>query len=815
MRLWQVVAGSLRRERGYVATLAVILGLCAALGATALGVNRLLLFKSLPYPSEASLYEFKIFLVRGEGEVAGAASPVAAVVREAVPAVASTAFASYTTFRARLGDQDLEVHGSRVSPNYLALLGARLVAGEDLAAVAGAGRDVEAAAVISERLQRSLFPTPKAALGKVITVQDHPVEIVGVVSQGFRSPRELTGTEEDLWLGYQAQPDNPAQWKGLSSNTHILVKVADASQVTAVEKQGGAAVVARLRLHNPKLVQGSQGLTVRVVSLRDAVIGESYKAGLGFLAATGALVGLCLSFSGFLVLARLGRLRSALAVHMMLGARRKHLLYLLGLELGLVLVLSTAAGLLLGALAIRSIRQLGSDLLPRLVELELGSEYALMVLLVAVLALAVLALPVGRLLRRHQLLLRGSGGFKGFVPRHRLGWRRSLLAAQTLLTALGWTIGLVVAVQAVPRLLLPAGFRSDDRYFVQIELPSELRSAAAKDALVPRLQTALRHAGFTTASPVDMPPLSPAVSLFNADDVEGGRTIPMQINGTDADLFKSIELPVLAGSTFTAADYQQKEPVMVVGATLARWLGGYDQALKKTLRYEERPYRVVGVVGDVGNPVTQIPGSENQAYVPFRNYDGVPSLAFIMSTGNSGKMPAPSTVTAAVHGVDEQLFVGDLRPLGQFRDELLAETRFKAGLAIALVLVTFVMTIVCVRTLVSDTYRELSSLLVSHWVVGARQASLRRLLTRSLVIPSLAGIGGYLALGLWGAFRSGLVEQPNRPLVAAGIMGSAAALSALVLLTAYLGAHRQVRSIFSSIGNMEAANPGGLEVSQS
>lgn len=812
MKLWQIVAGSLRRERGYVATLSLILGLCAALGATALGVNRLLLFKDLPYPGEASLYELKIFLVRGEGEVAGAAAPVAAVVREAVPAVVSTAFASATTFRVRIGDQDLEVHGSRVSPNYLSLLGAGLVAGEDLAAVARGGKDIEAAAVISEALQRSLFPNPGAALGKVINVQDRPVEIVGVLSEAFRSPRALAGTQEDLWVGYRSQPDDPAQWKGLSSNVQVLVQVADRAQASVVEKQGGAAVVARLRLHNPTLIQGAQGVSVRMVSLRDAVIGESYKAGLGFLAAVGALVGLGLSFTGFLVLARLGRMRAALALHVMLGARRKHLLQLLGLELGLVLLLSTAIGLVFGALAIRALRPLGSALLPRLVELELGSDFALMVALVALLAVGVLALPAARLLRRHQHLLKGTGGFKGFVPRHRLGWRRTLLAVQTLLTALGVTIGLVVAVGAVPRLLVPAGFRSADRYFVQIELPRTLRSAAAKSELLPRLQAALRGAGFLSVSPVDQPPLSPAVALFNVDDVAGNRTVPMQINGTDPELFKSLELPLLAGTTFTPADFQQQEPVMVVGATLARWLGGFDQALKKTLRYEDRPYRVVGVVGDVGNPMTQVPGAENQAYVPFKTYDGVPSLSFVGGVGSGGRMPALTAVVGAVRGVDEQLFVSDLQPLGQFREDLLGETRFKAALALALVLVTFAMTVVCVRTLVADTYRELSPLLVSHWVVGARRASLCRLLTRSLVVPSLAGIGVYLGLGLLAAFRSHLVDPTARPLIATGIVGSAVALTALILLTAQLRAQKQVRSIFFGISNIDAANAGGLEV---
>ena len=813
MNLLRVVTGSLRREKEYLLTLVVTLGVCAALGGTALAVNVILLFQDLPYPGADDLYELRIFLERAEGEVSGATPPMAPVVRSSVPSVLGVGSAVSTSLRIKTVDQDVQVRGGLVSESYLNLLAPGLAAGEGLDSLTSQGRDLETSAVISGRLQRMLFDSPQGAVGQLLTVEGTVVEVVGVLDDAYRAPRELMGQPEDIWIGMRVAPDDPKQWARLSSNTQILVKVASPQQKGQVEEQAGAVILDQLRLHNAALLDESQAVSVRLVALRDAIVGDSEKVGLTLLAAAIALLGLGLSFAAFLVLARIGRLRSALRLHLVLGARRQHLLRWAGIEVGGVLLLTTGVGWIVGTLALRSVQSLGHDLLARVAELHFGIHFALVVFLVALLAVAILAIPLARLLSRHETLLTGSGGFKGVISSPNLAWRRSLLGAQAALTAAGLAIGIVAAMDTVPRLLVPAEFRSQGRDFIQVQLPGHLRGAEAKDDLLPRLQNALRGAGFGGASPVDMPLLSTALALYGLENIATGTITPSQINGTDHELFSALEMPVLAGRTFSAEEFRDRAAVMVIGSTLAQSLGGVDQAVGQGLRSEERAFEVIGVVADVRNPILEIPGVENQAYIPFTNYDGVPTLSFVTRLPEGGRKPESSAVVSALREVDEQLFLGAYRPLSQFRDELLADTRLKAILAVVFVLAILLLTIVCVRTLIADTYRELSPLLASHWAVGAKYRNLRALLLQRILLPTFVGVAIFVALGLITIYRFDLIAEAVRTQALLGLLGAGVAMLTLIASIARLSSRTHLRSIFQSISNINAANGGVAEVS--
>lgn len=811
MKRWQVVLGSLRQERVYLVSLVLILGVCSALAGAALAFNRILFFQDLPYPEPAELFELRVALVREGREVTGATPPAAEWVKRTVPGVGTSGFASSYGLQLKTADQDLRIRGSAVAPEYLAMLAPEIVAGQGFAGREAQGGDIESAALISERLQQRLYPSAEEALGQLVTVNDQTVEIIGVVGRSFRSPIELAGVPQDLWIGQRPNAENPASWQGFSSNTQVLVRASTDELARQVEERAGAAIVQQLRLHSRGLLDDGQAVAVRLVPLRQAIIGDSDRVGFAFLAAAAAIVGLGLSFASFLVISRLGRMRSALSLHLVLGARRGHLAQLIGFEQVLILLLTSALGLILGALVIGFIRELGSGSVARVAELDFGSGFAVVVFAMAVATLLVLAVPMVRLLTQKDRLLSGSGGFKGAIPSPKLTGRSILLTVQTALTAAGVAIGLIAALDTVPRLLMPEGFRSADRYFVQVQLPRHLRSAAAKDDLMPTLVSALRGAGFTSASPVDLPPVSSAVALFGAEDVHTSEIVPMQINGTDEVLFGSLELPLLAGTGFSREQYEQQEPVMVVGETLARWLGGTEAVLGKLLRHEEQAFRVIGVVGDVRNPVVEIPGSENQAYVPYKNYNGVPVLSFVTSVGDGQAPPEDPAVVRAVRAVDPQLFLGELRPLGQFRAELLRESKFKALLALAFICALLTLTVLCVRTMISDTYREMSPLLVSHWVVGAKRKDLRLLLSRRILRSTWIGVGVFCALGLLVALGFGGLEPAAKSLAIGGVVLASAVVAALTHAAGHLQSLTHVRSIFSAAGTARSAPAFGSE----
>src|SRR6185503_541675 len=97
--------------------------------------------------------------------------------------------------------------------------------------------------------------------------------------------------------------------------------------------------------------------------------------------------------------------------------------------------------------------------------------------------------------------------------------------------------------------------------------------------------------------------------------------------------FQTLQIPLVAGRTFTDQDVEQSTKVVVVNQTLARklWPGESPLGRRITIwRDEQFPREIVGVVGDT--KATLDTEAEPQMYVPYAQEAGWTGMSLVVRT---------------------------------------------------------------------------------------------------------------------------------------------------------------------------------------
>jgi predicted permease len=180
-----------------------------------------------------------------------------------------------------------------------------------------------------------------------------------------------------------------------------------------------------------------------------------------------------------------------------------------------------------------------------------------------------------------------------------------LAATLVLLTAAG------LLVNGFVRLLhVDAGFRSEGLSVAAVSLPRwRFPDRAATELLLQQLKSeASKLPGVSSAALADAVP--PHMSFTVAGNLEtvaqGAVNEPdayVSFAAVDEGFFATLDIPLVAGRSFTAADTQGRLPAAIVSRALARHLWPNADAIGKRFRMDARePWlTVVGIAGDVRN----------------------------------------------------------------------------------------------------------------------------------------------------------------------------------------------------------------------
>ena len=560
------------------------------------------------------------------------------------------------------GDGPIRVRGAAATASLFEVLGAVPLRGRLLAAGGEAPADV---ALISERLWRRHFGASDEAVGRVITLDDERVPIVGVLPDSFGFPEP----ETDVWMPMQVRPFE------IESDTVLSLSFFSAVgrlAPDATPEQASREATAAVRAAPPvgmvaTAIFGSQGpATVAVTPLADAMTADVRPAVLVLLAGVALLFATAIGGLAAMQVARSLSRRREVAIRAAIGAGSGRLARQLVVEHLTVGLIGGAAGLGLAAICHQALPALLPADFPRLNDIVL--DWRIGVLAAGLALAASLATAAFPMLQARRLDLVASLAEGGQAP---VGaGRRSPVArlrALVVVAQVAATVVLLVGAGLVGRSFM-ALLHHDRGYDPMNVLTARLPLTAAYagpiaqqifDEIIARIgaHPAVTRAAYGGSAPFMTGSSLLAFELRGPDaGVEAPRSAKAELAIVSPGFIDALGMRVEEGRAFGDADTLTSEPVAIVSRAFARAYFGektLDAALplgfldgRQANDVSPRPrWRVVGVVADVA-PAEVTEPSPPTIYVSTSQLDGrgfsVPDARFVIRTAGEPAAVAPA-----------------------------------------------------------------------------------------------------------------------------------------------------------------------------
>ena len=508
-------------------------------------------------------------------------------------------FTIYSVFNLSGEGEPVALQGSVVSAGMLETLGVKPLLGrlflpdEDKS---GAARVV----VLNHKLWQQRFAADPNIIGRKLTFDTQPFEVVGVMPAAFEFPIVPTGTQ--LWTNAILDPNNP----NTPRTNNSLNVVARLKPGVPIE-QAQANLQTVLQGHYQNLVQ------VNMMPLREQLVGDMRTPLLILLGAiTFVLLIACANVANLLLVRAAGRQREV-AVRTALGASQSRVLRQLLTESILLTTIGGALGLLLAFLSLDLLISLSPMRIPRLSEVQIdGRVLGFLTLIVLLTGTIFSTISAFRLSERdlREALKEGSGRSTPGSTRQRL---RSGLVVAEIALSLVLLLGTGLMLRSSNRLqAVNPGFKAEGVLCVNVTLPRsrypERRQRAAfieqtieQLAALPQAQSVSSASFFSWT----MFSSSPRFAIRGEPAPEAGQEPSANYTAVSPEYFRTLGIPLIAGRAFTAGDDQQAPGVVIVSQTFARRFFAGEDVVGKNIRLQssadaQPPWQeIVGVVSDV------------------------------------------------------------------------------------------------------------------------------------------------------------------------------------------------------------------------
>jgi predicted permease len=636
--------------------------------------------------------------------------------------------------------------------------------------------------VLSTGFWKSHFGGAPDAIGRTLTLDGEPYTVVGVMPPAF-SLASWSITHRDLWVPVAYKDAERAVRD--NHNDAVIARLKPGVDVARAEAEM-KDISLKLEREYPK---ENTGWGATVVSLQELIVGDVRTSLVMLLAAVALVLLIACANVGNLLFARaLGR-RKELAIRAALGAGRARVFQQLIIE---AVTLSVAGGVV-GLLLARATLSAGATLLagqvPRADEIVVDARVMLFAFAISVvtgiLAGALPAIRAGRS-DLNDALKEGGRSESGSVG---LRTRRLLIVCEValslvLLAGAGVMIRSLLALRQVD-----AGFDPRMVLTLQVELP---KTRYATPALTTAffdgaLQRIRALPGVQAAAAIDNLPLT------------GGSQQPIVVDGR-AELLprdqptvavrkitpgylRAMRLPLVRGRDFADGDVE----VMLVSRAAARLLWGDADPIGRhaTLPLQSRTIvkTVVGVVGDVREAgLAENPVAAVYEYNRERDWG---RLALVVRT-SVPPLSLAQAAAGAVHAIDPEQPVEEIRTMEDVRDDTLTSQRFSALLLGLFAAVALTLATVGIYSVLSYIVRGRSREIGIRAALGAKRTDVVRLVVVEGMTPTLIGIGaGAVAAVGAGRVMEKLVfgvsaSDPLTLVVVSGTLAFVALLASLV-----------------------------------
>ncbi|HEU4692410.1 MAG TPA: ABC transporter permease [Vicinamibacterales bacterium] len=584
-----------------------------------------------------------------------------------------------TSFRLNfmLGGQPEEIVGTMASSDLFPVLGVTPALGRAY----GPSEDLEhndRVIIVSHGFWRTRLGGRTDAIGTTINTNGVPRTLVGVMPEGFT----LFGEKTDFLIPYGWTMAGLRETPGRGSSFGLALLRDDVSFAQAESDM--KALMALREKENPRL---NTGWSITLVPAHEQMV-DQIRPALQVLAGAVLFVWLvaCVNVAN-LLLARGAVREREFGLRTALGAGRARIVSQMLAESVLLGLGGGVVGLALAFVFHRGLLALVADRLPvpRLEQVTLDPTIIALTFGLSLLTGLVFGIAPA-LVASHRLndTVR-AGGRSGSGPRSRrvLG---TLVATEVALSLVLLT-GAALLVQSFVRLSnVNPGFRAEGLLTARVQVPYESpgRRAGFYVDVVSRIAAL---PGVQSAAAISFLPLAGGgigTSFYRADRPEPapGQAPVSDVRPVTPGFFRTMGIPQVMGRDFTSADRIDSPLVAIVNETLVtRYLDG-ENPLGKRLNVflgppERRVYEIVGVVGDI--KLASLDGEVRPTVYVQHTQISIPVMTFVARTQGNPELLVPG-VSAAVHGIDPELPVADVRTMDAVVGATLARPRIVAVL---------------------------------------------------------------------------------------------------------------------------------------
>ena len=669
-------------------TLVIVLSLAIGIGANTavFSVTRALLLKPLPYPHSERL---AILWLRSPGIGIPQDWPSPGQYHDIQTqnhVFEETAIAIGQSYTLTGLTRAIKVDGIQASSSLLDILGAKPLLGRTfLPEEDNPGRP--ATVILSYGLWKQEFGGDPAILGRSITLDGKPRAVIGVLRPEFTLNHEVMPTvggidKAEIFLPLPLDAKDEANYGPEDFN--ILARLKPG--ITWQQTQADIDIIAtRLRIEKHR----DRTFTISVVPISEQVVGGVRSSVLVLLGAVALVLLIACANVANLLLSRAAGRAKEIAIRSALGARRGRVVWQLLTESVLLALLGGAAGLAICYWSLGLVKAIHPGNIPRIG--EIGMDYGVFAFALAVSILTGILFGLAPAWRASRVDLnsalksggRGAGSGGGLSLRHdRL--RGALVIAElavslTLLTGAGLLIRSFVRLVNVPPGFNPGGVISM-RVTANVGGP-DANAREERMNFYRNLEDRVKALpGVTDAGCVSSLPLTPSVG-WGGLDVEGyvppANQPELQVDKRAAtpDYFRTMQIPLLSGSYFSASDTDKSQPVVIVDQKMADrfWPGG--NAVGKHVRENDHsPWMtvagVVGVVKEYGLD------TDTRMVVYFPYAQAAFGTMFLAARTNGDAAQLANPVVDLVHGLNPGVPVFDIATMQQRFYDSMARQRF-------------------------------------------------------------------------------------------------------------------------------------------
>ena len=623
-----------------------------------------------------------------------------------------------------------------VSQNFFPMLDVRPVLGRTFTADESKW-NAPATAVLSYGLWKRRYASDAHILGRTITVNDHPVTIIGIAPASFDFGTVFApGNHVDLF-----QPMPLTQETNSWGNTLAVI---------GRLKPGISIQTARAEfkiLANQIQKQHPDRNTLRPIltTLEEHVTGRLRRALLVLAWAVGIVMLIVCANVANLQLARSATRQKEMAIRVALGAGRSRLIRQMLTESITLSCCGALLGIILAFAGTRLLAGLSAFNIPLLSTVTMDASSLVFCLVIAILtgllfglapALQVPSISVHDTLKDTS---RSSTGTKRHI------WIRSTLVVSEIVFACVLLVGAGLLSRSFLNVLeVNLGFQPERAAALRIDPDARYTSQSERMSYFKQILDRVRSLpGISAAGLTDMLPLAGDRSwdiTAKGKVYERGHYPEGFIRIVSDGYLQAMGIRLLAGRAFSAEDTQSSQPVAVINETLARTLWPGQNALGQIVMGQGTggPGRqVVGIVSDVRHRALE-QNSGCELYFPVSQWDESGAEYLVIRTQLPPAAIA-STIRTALHPIAPELSTNEFKTLQELVDKAVSPRRFVVLLLAGFSAFALILAALGIYAVISYSVSQRSAELGIRMALGASPSELRaRIMLQTL---RLAGLG--------------------------------------------------------------------------